>query len=139
MDDKIYFVTVRFMPNRGLALLHSLTGNTPMQLEHNACLITCIVPSGSAHSILEKIYQEKNITRIGIYHARGVGGSGMYRSSFAESIEKDILAVITGSEQADEIFEYLYDRAEIYLPHRGFMYMQRLKVATCFLRGVWEV
>jgi nitrogen regulatory protein PII len=107
-----------------------------MYLDQHARVITCILPAGYAHAVLQKLYEDKGISRAGFYHVRGVGGSGALRSSFVEQTEKDVLAVVVRKEQADEIFTYLYEAAEIYRPHHGFMYMQKLEKATALSCGL---
>jgi nitrogen regulatory protein PII len=107
-----------------------------MYLDEYARIITCILPDGYARPVLEKLYQDKGISRFGFYHVRGVGGSGSHRSGFIEQTEKDVISVVVRKEQADEIFAYLYEIAEIYRPHHGFMYMQKLEKATALSCGL---
>jgi len=96
-------------------------------------LITCIVQVGKGHNVLEKLKNEKNIVRSGVYHARGVGLSGEHRNRFAEKLEKDVVVVLVTNAMGDDIFNYLYQIAELYKPHQGFMYMEKIELATDML------
>jgi nitrogen regulatory protein PII len=101
-------------------------------LDPNARIITCILPQGRARHVEEKLF-EKGLNRIGVYHARGIGPSASQRSSVIAQTEKDVLVAVVTQEEADEVFTYLYEVAEIYKPHNGFVYMQQLTQATPFL------
>ena len=94
-------------------------------------LITCILPKGVALPLLEKLKQERGITRVNVNTARGVGKITplAYRGLGAESV-KEILSVIVPRETADELFAYIYEEADINRPHGGLMYMSRLLHAT---------
>jgi hypothetical protein len=54
---------------------------------------------------------------------RGIGGQS----------EKEIINIIVEGDQADEIFEYIYHKADINRPHGGLMYMCQLHKATPFI------
>ncbi len=100
----------------------------------NNRLITCILEVGKARELMKKLTGEKGLNTVTTYHARGEGQSGAYRSSFAEQLEKDVLEVLVSGERADEIFAYLYHEAEIYQPHKGFMYMRKVgQSSLCIL------
>lgn len=97
-------------------------------------LITCILPHGVGHDVLEKLEKEKNILTASVNHARGSGKltPQEYRGA-GEQTEKEILEVVVPAEQADAIFEYLYITADINRPHGGLMYMATLGKATPFV------
>ena len=94
-------------------------------------LITCIVAHGMAKDIVGKLNSDKGISTAVLYRARGVGYSGIYRSSLTEQVEKDILIALVPQTRADDIFAYLYEYFEIYEPHRGFMYMEKTGEMRC--------
>ena len=94
-------------------------------------LITCILPKGVALPVLNKLIEERGITRININSARGTGKITPlpYRGIGGQS-EKEILSIVVSRAQADDIFDYVYLEAEINRPHGGLMYMARLSYAT---------
>ena len=49
-----------------------------------------------------------------------------------DDIEVDILTVSVSEERADEIFEYIFIKADLYHRSNGFMYQCGLSEATTF-------
>ena len=49
-----------------------------------------------------------------------------------ETSEKDIMAVTVNQNKADDIFEFIFERAEINRPHGGIMFQQKLTAATTY-------
>ena len=97
-------------------------------------LITCILPKGQAPSILKKLRDEKGINRANINSARGMGKiTPLAYRGIGEQAEKEILNVVVKQELADELFEYIYEEAEIDRPHGGIIYMGQLGASTPFL------
>ena len=97
-------------------------------------LITSILPAGKAQGILKKLKEEKGITTANINSARGMGKltPRAYRG-VGEQTEKQILNVVVGAEQADEIFEYIYHEANIGRPHGGIIFIAGLQQRTPFI------
>ncbi|MEP5764032.1 MAG: hypothetical protein ABJ308_05540 [Halieaceae bacterium] len=97
-------------------------------------LITCILPKGVAQQMLEKLKQERGITRVNINSARGSGKiTPLAYRGLGGQTEKEILNVAVAGEQADELFAYIYVEAEINRPHGGLMYLSQLSFATPFI------
>lgn len=96
-------------------------------------LITCILPKGRAADVARNLKEERRIMSTNINNARGVGKITplAYRGIAGQS-EKEILTVVVGEQQADELFEYIYVKADINRPHGGMMYMHALPMATPF-------
>ena len=96
-------------------------------------LITCILPKGVAVDIVEKLRSEHDIESANINNARGVGKITplAYRGIGAQS-EKELLTVTVPEEKADNIFEFIYETADINRPHGGLIYMHALAKATPF-------
>lgn len=94
-------------------------------------LITCILPKGVAHEMVEKLKDEHELMTSDIKTARGVGKITplAYRGLGAQT-EKEILTVVVSADSADEIFEYIYHEANINRPHGGIMYIYPLSQAT---------
>lgn len=100
-----------------------------------AKLITCLLPKGNALALLKQLKEEKGITRANVNSARGsgmatpVGG----KKGLGKEVEKDVLTVVVDSQEADDVFEFIYHSAGISRPHGGFMYMTALAAAVPFL------
>ena len=77
--------------------------------------------------VIQKLKEEKNIVTANMNFARGTGKLTplKYRDNVVER-EKEILTVVVDEENGDEIFEYIYDTADINKPHGGVMYMHAL-------------
>lgn len=97
-------------------------------------LITCILPKGNAVNVAGKLKAEHGIMSMNINNARGVGKITplAYRGIGGQS-EKEILTVVIPESDADEIFEYIYEEANINRPHGGLMYIHPLNISTPFI------
>jgi nitrogen regulatory protein PII len=96
-------------------------------------LITAILPKGVALAVIKKLRDEKNIITACMNFARGTGNLTplKYRDEVVER-EKEILTVVVDEAVCDEIFEYIYEAAEIDKPHGGVMYMHALQSSTSY-------
>ncbi|MCB2107820.1 MAG: hypothetical protein KDE14_08985 [Rhodobacteraceae bacterium] len=95
--------------------------------QHNK-LITCILPRGLGPSIIEALGTDCGITSANVVNGRGVSERKKF---FAEEV--DILMVVVNQSRADEVFEYLCERAEVSTAGGRFMYQQELNGATSFI------
>jgi nitrogen regulatory protein PII len=97
-------------------------------------LITCIFSKGIAMKVVEALKSDKGIIATNVNNARGVGKITplAYRGIGGQS-EKEIINIVVERHQADDIFEYIYHKADINRPHGGLMYMCQLQNATPFL------
>ena len=93
----------------------------------NYKLITCLVPQKKSIDILEKLSKEYNIIMANKSNARG--SSLMNNLSW---IEMEILEVIVQEEQADEIYEYLFNETEINAPHGGLIFQHELSRSSSY-------
>ncbi|MDH5387246.1 MAG: hypothetical protein OEY06_02215 [Gammaproteobacteria bacterium] len=102
-----------------------------MESLKEAKLITAILPKGTSLDVVDKLMHEKLLTTANFNYARGMGKltPAKYRG-VGEQSEKEMLTVVVEESQADDIFEYIFDIAEINRPHGGFIYMQRLLQST---------
>ena len=97
-------------------------------------LITCILPIGVAHSVVQTLKDEKQIVTADVSNARGLGKLTFHKHrSLGDESEKQILTVVVPDDQADEIFEFIYHEARIDRPHGGLVYMSTLEPATTFV------
>ena len=95
-------------------------------------LITSILPMGRGHEMLKKLRDEKGIYTANLDTARGMGKltPDSHRTGAGSQTEKDILNVVIDSDRADEVFEYIYETAQINKPHGGMIFMTRLRQAS---------
>ena len=99
----------------------------------NDKLITCILPKGLALPVLIKLRDEKNINRANINSARGMGKiTPLAYRGVAGQAEKEVLSVVVNEEEADDIFYYIFEVADIDRPHGGIIYMRQLGLSTPF-------
>lgn len=100
---------------------------------HKQKQITCILPKGIAINVVKSLKEERGIMSTNINNARGVGKITplAYRGIAGQS-EKEILTAIVPEDQAEELFEYIFTKADINRPHGGLMYMHALPMATPF-------
>ena len=97
-------------------------------------LITAILPKGVSLHVIKMLKQEKTLTTANFNYARGMGKlTPVKYRGVGEQSEKEMLTVIIDKESADDIFEYIYDVAEINRPHGGIIYMQKLMQSTDFV------
>lgn len=97
-------------------------------------LITGIMPKGKGVDILKKLKVEKDIITANIDSARGMGHlTPQAHRGVGEQSEKEILTVVIEKHRADEIFEYIYEIAEIDKPHGGMIFMTRLLMSSPYV------
>jgi nitrogen regulatory protein PII len=96
-------------------------------------LITCILPKGIALDVIKLLKEQYDIVSANINNARGVGKITplIYRGIGAQS-EKEILTVVVKEDIADELFEFIYNEANINRPHGGLMFMNKLSKASIY-------
>ena len=93
----------------------------------DAKLITCILPKGRAISLQQAIIEERGIDSVNFHRGRGTGRSSRGSADgIGAQQEKEVLQVSVASDQADELFDYIYDKAEIGERHGGILFMQAL-------------
>ena len=89
-------------------------------------LITCILYEGGSDEILEMLHKQ------GINEAyfTSVRGAPIGRSSAVEGLPEipktEILSVVVAADQADYIFEKIYDMANLEQPQMGIITVNRL-------------
>ncbi len=100
---------------------------------HFAKLITCVLPKGAAPPLMSAL-KAKGIISVNITSARGIGKiTPLKYRGLGGQTEKEVLDVMVDAQSADEIFEFIYDEAEINRPHGGLIYMSALHRATQFV------
>ena len=96
-----------------------------MQKDLDNKLITLIIPGHKSMEILKSLYDEKGITKANKANARGV-------SNVTDKVmeEMEVLNVTVEESRAQEIFMYLYEKAELYKPNTGVIFQQGLRYST---------
>jgi nitrogen regulatory protein PII len=94
-------------------------------------LITCILPKGSATRVSEKLLKEKGIVTGNINNARGSGHiTAKKHQKAGYQTEKEMFRVVVDADKADEVFEFIYNHAELHHPHGGIMFQNALRKST---------
>jgi nitrogen regulatory protein PII len=96
-----------------------------MQEIHDPKIITCLIPHHKSLEILEQLAKEKGIVMANKSNARGTS----YTTDFSW-VEMEILEVIVQAQQADEIFAYLFEVAEIGTSQGGLIFQHALSRAS---------
>ena len=96
-------------------------------------LITSIIPKGAGRRVLQGLRREHGINTGNINMARGVGMSNpLFTRGLGEQTEKEILTVVVSAEQADEIFDFIFDLADIGEPHHGIIFQSTLLCSSAY-------
>lgn len=97
-------------------------------------MISCVLPHGIALDVLQKLKDEKGIIEASVNNARGMGKlTPLAHRGVGEESEKEIMSVVVPAERADELFEYIYEVAQIDRPHGGIIYVHALSRVTPFV------
>jgi nitrogen regulatory protein PII len=90
-------------------------------------LITAILPKGVSLNVVSRLKEEKGVVTANFVYARGFGKMTAERvRSAGEEREREILSVVVDEERGEEIYEYVYDAADMNKPHGGFMFMSAM-------------
>ena len=96
-------------------------------------MIQAIIPMGAALPVVKALREEKGIDAANINFARGVGRFVRFNERrLGDDAEKEILNIIVPLERADEIFEWVYENADIDRPNGGIIFMSNLTHASLF-------
>jgi len=88
--------------------------------------ITCVIPSGQALKLLERLQSEYGVTSAYAHHARDIAAHSDGRKIADES---EIVSVLVPAEDADRLFELIYEAAGIGEPRGGLIFMERMLAA----------
>jgi nitrogen regulatory protein PII len=92
--------------------------------------ITCIVPEANAIKGAAALREKYDLQTINQHFARGVGKSSpLVKRGIGEKTEKVVLSVIVETKIADEVFEFLFNEADIDRPQGGMIFMNAVRVA----------
>ncbi|MBF0357741.1 MAG: hypothetical protein HQL70_03980 [Magnetococcales bacterium] len=99
-------------------------------------LITCVLPDNGIDSELLKLLKEKkDIITANSFKCRGVAGAadGKRGKKNLEVKSVRVVEVVVPAKQAEDFFEYIYDKTDMGSEDSGFMYQCDLVGATPFI------
>ena len=95
--------------------------------------VTAILPKGKGLPLITALKNEKNIVTATLNFARGVGKMTPLRyRGVGEQTEKEIVSIVVATENADDIYTYIYEFSDLNHPHAGIVYMNALGASNEF-------
>jgi hypothetical protein len=93
-------------------------------------LITCIVPEANAIKGAAALREKYDLQTINQHFARGIGKSSpLVKRGIGEKTEKVVLKVVVDAAMANEVFEFLFNEADIDRPQGGMIFINAIRVA----------
>ena len=102
-----------------------------MDASANPKLITSFLPKGKGLPLVKLLKEETGLSTGNVSSSRGTGTSGS--GEFGDWVEVDVFDVVVDAERADEIFNFIYEKAGIGEGNHGFMIQSNLTRSTKFL------
>ena len=110
------------------------TNTNPTPRLEPAKMIVCMLPDdGTDIEILHQLRKEKNITRADSVACRGIYNLQAIKSRLGklpEPILYRVLTIIVTEAEADDIFEFVHEKAQIEKPGRGVLTQTTILGAT---------
>jgi hypothetical protein len=102
------------------------------QTTENIRLLTCILYKGGGVNVLKALHAQ-GINRTSLWHARGSAiGDPVGKNGLPTSFEKEIVTAVIPAAQTEEIFDSIFEIADIDRPYGGFFFIEKLKYATAY-------
>ena len=101
-----------------------------MDASANSKLITSFLPKGKGLALVQLLKNEKGVSTGNVSNSRGTGTSS--NSDFGDWVEVDVFDVVVDAERADEIFNFIYEKAGIGEGNHGFMVQSSLSRSSKF-------
>jgi len=87
-------------------------------------LITCIASEDHAKDAVSGLFEVYGIHAMVSHFSRGFGRSSpLATQKVGQQTEKVIISIVVNRKQADEIFAYVYNTAELGRPHGEIIYV----------------
>ena len=96
----------------------------------NSKLITSFLPKGKGLPLVKVLKEETGLSTGNVSSSRGTGTSS--NSEVGDWIEVDVFDVVVDAGRADEIFNFIYEKAGSGEGNHGFMVQSNLSRATKF-------
>ena len=96
----------------------------------NSKLITSVLPNGTGIPLVKLLKEETGISTGNVSNSRGTGTPA--GNDFGDWVEVDVLEVVVDTDRADEIFNFIYEKAGIGKGEHGFMMQSTLLRSTKF-------
>jgi hypothetical protein len=96
----------------------------------NSKLITSYLPNGAGIPLVKLLKEETGICTGNVNNSRGTGTTS--GTDFDVWVEIDVLEVVVDAERADEIFNFIYNKAGIQEGNPGFIIQSSLVKSTKF-------
>jgi nitrogen regulatory protein PII len=112
--------------------------NTDQPLPREACkLVTCVLPDdGTDRKLMRALRDEKQITRANSTNCLGLAILADARTRF-DALPEPILArkveVVVPEADADDLYDYIFEKAQIGRPRGGVIWLGALYLASPFL------
>lgn len=99
----------------------------------DVALITCIVQRGLGDAIVRAAYQV-GAQGATVDYARGTGvRERLGILGVAVEVEKEVVNIVIGTEQLDDVFDSIYLAGKLDTPGMGFMYVTPLDRAATYI------
>jgi hypothetical protein len=104
---------------------------------HEACkLISCVLPDdGTAKKLIRALRDEKQMTRANSISCLGLAVLADARTKFGELPEPMLVRkvdVVVPAADADELYDYIYEKANIARPEGGVIWLGAAAIASSF-------
>lgn len=99
----------------------------------NVSLITCVVQKGLADKMVQAA-RDAGAQGATINFAKGTGiRERLGLLGVAVSVDKEVINIIVGAEQADMVFDALYLAGQLDTPGMGIMYITHMEKAATYI------
>lgn len=95
-------------------------------------MIVCILGHGTGVNVIARLFEEKGLSTSNVTSGRGISASASTHVGSEGGTEVDLLNVAVPTERADEIFNFIYDAANLDRPHAGLIFQYAISFVTPF-------